>query len=272
MKKYINFGLIAVVGLAISSVFTFASTVSANHVWGGYHWARAVSPLSLNLGDNVGSAWDASLSTSSLDWNATSTVLRTSIIAGNKDPRKCSPTLGRVEVCNSKYGNNGWLGIASIWVSGSHITQGTVKMNDTYFNTAKYNTSAWKQLVMCQEIGHTFGLNHQDEIFTNPNLGTCMDYTDDPSGTLKTQPDNQHPNLHDYDELAIIYTHLDAFTSAISSLFTARGKAIENRDIDTSDSKEWGREIKKSNSGKGSIHERDLGKGDKLFTFVVWAE
>lgn len=32
--------------------------------------------------------------------------------------------------------NNGWLGIASISVNGSHITQGTVKLNDTYFNQA----------------------------------------------------------------------------------------------------------------------------------------
>jgi hypothetical protein len=40
---------------------------------------------------------------------------------------------------------------------------------------------------MCQEVGHTFGLDHQDENFNNTNLGTCMDYTNDPST-------NQHPN------------------------------------------------------------------------------
>ena len=55
-------------------------------------------------------------------------------------------------------------------------------------------------MVTCQEIGHTFGLDHQDENFTNTNLGTCMDYTNDPST-------NQHPNQHDYDELASIYGH-----------------------------------------------------------------
>lgn len=273
MKKINYFKVFIVSIVAILSALTFVSVASANHSWGGYHWARVVNPLSLNLGDNVTTVWDGHLATSSLDWNATSTILKTSIVAGKVDPRKCRPTLGRVEVCNSRYGNNGWLGIASVWVNGSHITQGTVKMNDTYFNTAKYNTPAWRQLVMCQEVGHTFGLDHQDEIFTNPNLGTCMDYTDDPSGTLKSQLDNQHPNMHDYEELAIIYTHLDAFTSAISSVFSARGQSTKvDDDIDTSDSKEWGREIKKSNSGKGSIHERDLDKGKKLFTFVVWAE
>ncbi len=50
---------------------------------------------------------------------------------------------------------------------------------------------------MCQEVGHTLGLDHQDEVFDNPNLETCMDYTNDPST-------NQHPNAHDYDQLATI--------------------------------------------------------------------
>src|SRR6266508_6040944 len=111
----------------------------------------------------------------------------------------CQATTGRVEVCNSTYGNNGWLGIASIWITtGNHITQGTVKLNDTYFNTSTYNTTAWRNLVSCQEVGHTFGLDHQDENFDNPNLGTCMDYTRDSST-------NQHPNSHDYEELLCIY-------------------------------------------------------------------
>src|SRR4030095_6084444 len=108
-----------------------------------------------------------------------------------------------VEVCNGSYGNNGWLGIAQIWVSGKHITQGSVRLNDTYFDTPKYNTDAWRQLVVCQEVGHTFGLDHQDEDFDNRPLGTCMDYSNDPTP-------NQHPDQHDYDELAIIYSHLDS--------------------------------------------------------------
>ncbi|MBI1895150.1 MAG: hypothetical protein HYS04_01245, partial [Acidobacteria bacterium] len=47
---------------------------------------------------------------------------------------------------------------------------------------------------------------HQDEDFNNPNLGTCMDYTSNPSS-------NQHPNQHDYDQLELIYAHLDSTTT-----------------------------------------------------------
>jgi hypothetical protein len=50
---------------------------------------------------------------------------------------------------------------------------------------------------MCQEVGHTLGLDHQDDVFDNPTLGTCMDYTSDPSTS-------QHPNRHDYEELELL--------------------------------------------------------------------
>jgi hypothetical protein len=62
---------------------------------------------------------------------------------------------------------------------------------------------------MCQEIAHDFGLDHQDENFNNPNLGTCMDYTSDPDGP----PSNEHPNQHDYDQLESSYSHVDKTTT-----------------------------------------------------------
>lgn len=122
--------------------------------------------------------WDSSLSGASSDWSL-SRVLETVVVAGRSSVRRCSATTGRVEVCNAKYGKNGWLGLASVWASNSHITQGTVKLNDTYFNTATYNTPAWRNSMMCQEIGHTLGLGHNDEDFGTTN-GTCMDYSNDP--------------------------------------------------------------------------------------------
>ncbi len=231
---------------------------SATHSWGNYHWARASNPFTLKLGDNVSSAWDAYLSQASSDWSI-SNVLDTLVVTGGTNPKNCKAVSGRVEVCNSKYGKNGWLGVAQIWVSGDHITQGTVKLNDTYFGTSKYNTPAWRQFVVCQEVGHTFGLDHQDENFDNENLGTCMDYTNDPST-------NQHPNQHDYDQLEIIYAHLDATTTVGQTV--TRGKS----DVDTNgDPAAWGTEIRRSSDGRGSLYERNLGNNKKVFTFVIWA-
>ncbi|MBI5817179.1 MAG: hypothetical protein HZB09_02010 [Candidatus Yonathbacteria bacterium] len=270
--------------VVLVSLGTFASVASANHTWGNYHWARTANPFTLKLGNNVSSAWNMNLLTASNDWSLSS-MLDANIVPGLTDGRRCRATNGRVEVCNSKYGNNGWLGIASIWVNGDHITKGTVKLNDTYFNTAAYNTPAWRQFVACQEIGHAFGLDHQDVNFSNANLGTCMDYTNDPDGTLYGQLDNQHPNQHDYDELGVVYQHLDTFTTALSSVFGKKSsvfastglsavtlaQAGEADDIDTSNPAEWGKTIQKERNGRSAIHERDLGKGQKVFTFVVWA-
>jgi hypothetical protein len=172
-----------------------------------------------------------------------------------------------VEVCNTTYGNNGWLGVASIWVSGSHITKGTVKLNDTYFNTSAYNTPAWRRLVMCQEVGHTFGLDHQDENFYDANLGTCMDYTSDPDGP----PSNEHPNGHDYEQLEIIYAHLDSTTTA--SQTSAQGASPPAMDeIDFAGPGQWGRLIRSTHQGRTELYELDFGGGHKVFTFVIWAE
>lgn len=246
--------------LSIAFVVALAGTAMANHSWGGYHWARTSNPLSLKLGDNVSGVWDSSLATASYDWSLSS-VLDTNIVGGQSS-KNCRPTQGRIEVCNSKYGNNGWLGIAQIWASGSHITQAVVKLNDTYFNTAKYNTSAWRNLVLCQEVGHTFGLDHQDEIFDNVPLGTCMDYTSDPTP-------NQHPNLHDYEELETIYNHLDTTNTAFGSINSNKGKTESGEQDSVLN---WGREVRKDARGNNSLYERDLGNGQKVITFVTWAE
>ena len=237
-----------------------ASYVEASHSWGGYHWARTTSSFNLKLGNNLSSTWTPILSTSSFDWSQSS-VLETQIVPGLTNPRTCKPTLGRVEVCNSKYGNNGWLGIAQIWITnGTHITQAVTKLNDTYFNTPKYNTLAWRNLVTCQEIGHTFGLDHQDETFNNLNLGTCMDYTSDPAS-------NQHPNQHDYDELVAIYNHLDTTNTVLNSVVTNKnGNEIGNSASD------WGKAIGSDKNGKANLYRKDLGNGEEVYTHVFWTE
>lgn len=239
-------------------VASFGLTALADHSWGGYHWARTSNPFTLKIGDNVSTTWDSVLATTASDWSQ-STVLDATVVTG-KAKGSCRPTKGRVEVCNNNYGNNGWLGIAQVWVSGKHITQGTVKLNDTYFNTPTYNTTAWRNLVSCQEVGHTLGLDHQDEIFDNPNLDTCMDYTNNPES-------NQHPNAHDYEELALIYAHLDSTTTVGANVPSGNGA-----DVNLDNPSDWGKGLRQDSHGKDNVFGRDLGRDNKVFTFVIWAE
>lgn len=254
----LRFAIGALTLLALAGILTFLiPQVEAAHTWGSYHWARTTNPLTLKLADNVSASWDSYLATASADWSASS-VINTTVVPGVRAPRTCKPTKGQAEICNATYGSTGWLGIASIWASGNHITQGTVKMNDTYYNTTTYNTPAWRNLVMCQEIGHLFGLGHQDENFSNANLGTCMDYTNNPDS-------NQHPNQHDYDLLEQIYAHVDTTNTATQSLPSSQAS-----NIDTTNPREWGREIARSGDGRSSLYVREFGEKEKLFTHIFW--
>ena len=251
-----------------AAVAALATPASANHSWGGYHWARTANPLTVQLGDNVDSRWDSYLRTTQSDWNQ-STVIESPLVAGSTNPKNCRGVAGTIQVCNSTYGNTGWLGIASISITGgTHITQGTVKLNDTYFNTAKYNTPAWRNMVSCQEVGHTYGLDHQDENFNNTNLGTCMDYTNDPSGTAGTNGslNNEHPNAHDYDELLTIYGHRDS-TTTVAFRANAAGAFGDPGDSP----RDWGRAIHFDSLGRPDMFQRVDGPGLMTLTHVFWA-
>jgi hypothetical protein len=243
---------------ALAVAVALQTSPSANHSWNGYHWARTSNPFTVDLGDNLSSIWKDFLHIASSDWGR-STVLNTIVVSG-RARSNCRPTSGRVEVCNAAYGSTGWLGVAQVWVTGVHITQATVKVNDTYFKTSSYNRPEWRQFVMCQEVGHTFGLDHQDENFTNKNLGTCMDYTNRPLGP----PANIDPNKHDYDELVTIYSHRDSTTTVGSATRSAAPDAVDHPS-------EWGQLMKVSHGGKTQVFERDFGNGHRIVTFVIWA-
>ena len=212
--------IIGVVMTLVLSALPWSAT--ADHAWLDYHWARTANPFSVPLGDNLTGIWASSghLQAAASDWSQ-SAVLDATITGGGGDCE--TPRQGLIEVCNGSYGNTGWLGLAQVWTTDDdHILQASAKMNDTYFSVAPYNTAAWRQSVMCQEIGHGFGLGHTDENQTNVNDGTCMDYTNDPDGgpggASETDPNNLHPFQHDYDELASIYQHLDATTTTSGSV------------------------------------------------------
>lgn len=274
--------------IRIAAVATFLAAIAAgpalaNHAWANYHWARTANPFTIKIGDNVNSAWDAYLTNSVADWavttgscNNASNPVRLNPVAGSvSNLRRCTALSGTIQVCNTTYGSNGWLGLASISVNGDHITAGTVKVNDTYFNTATYNTPAWRRMVMEQEVGHCFGLGHQDETFANPDLldacgrGSCMDYSDNPAnqGT---------PNQHDYDQLVTIYSHLDATTTIGANL--PPGQAFANgatdfdlEQVDPDNQATWGVPVGFRN-GRANIFERVTGNGRKVLTRVLWTE
>lgn len=253
------------------AVVLFSTSSSANHSWGGYHWARPDGSFTLKTGDNVDTKWDAYLNSAITDWNDGGTDVQLTKVTGGTRPKNCRPTAGQIEVCNERYGNTGWLGIAQIWISGgTHISQAITKLNDYYFDTPTYNTVAWRSLVSCQEIAHDFGLAHQDENFDNKNLGSCMDYTSDPDGTIKGQLSNEKPNAHDFEEIGIIYNHSDTTTTVGARLPSGIPQAMQ--DLEADGPGQWGRLVRSSANGRVQTYELDFGNGRKIVTEVFWAD
>jgi hypothetical protein len=240
---------------ALFALVVFATPASASHSWGNYHWARTANPFTIKVVDSMTADWDDNLNTALADWNSSS-VLNVAKEAGDSSSRirkRCPAISGKVRACNAAYGNNGWLGLAQIWASGSHITQGTAKMNDSYLASSSYSETN-RQHVICQEIGHDWGLDHQDE--SGADLNTCMDYSD--------ALDNPHPNQHDYAQLESIYAHLDS-TTTIASM----PASVANADL--SAPAQWGKLVKGAGARGVSIYVRDFGGGNRVITFVTWA-
>ncbi|HEV2061566.1 MAG TPA: hypothetical protein VGR12_01835 [Solirubrobacteraceae bacterium] len=203
-------------------------------------------------GPTVVSAWSNLHETSPApEWtqlpsNAVDSLETPAVVGRNLSSQKrCKPYSGRIEVCNARYGYNGWLGLAQIWTSGGHIVQGAAKMNDSYFdNTRSFPDSNQiaRQHVLCQEVGHGFGLGHQDE--SGKDFETCMDYDNANS--------NAQPNGHDSWQIDTIYhSHDDGAASGSTSTKANRGQV---------------RRLGKD------LYVEDLGGGDQLFTFVTWID
>ena len=119
------------------ATLVFSSALMADHSWGKYKWKTSGS-LNLDLGDNVDSNyWLGHLIIASTDWSVVRDVLETTIVPGSTDPASCSPESGNVQVCNYRYGDNGWLGLAQIYIRrGFTIIAGVAKLNDYYHNSA----------------------------------------------------------------------------------------------------------------------------------------
>ncbi|MGL6277999.1 MAG: hypothetical protein ACRC50_00390 [Gaiella sp.] len=251
---------LALLGVVVGAFMVVVGPASANHAWGSYHWARTSNPFTIKVVDANTSAWDTQLNEAIAGWNNQPVlysaflprwtgplVLSVAREAGSEDKR-CRPVSGKVKSCNGSYGQNGWLGLAQIWLSGGHISQGTAKMNDTYFSMSRYNDPVKRQHVMCQEIGHTWGLGHQDE--SGADLNTCMDY----SSAL----DNPEPNYHDFWQLSAIYSSHTDSTTTIATGLAGTGSAKPVR-------------VDRNDRIADSVITEEYADGTKKVTHVFWA-
>src|SRR5258708_4871759 len=102
----------ATAALTVLAVLTPGAAV-ASHSWGNYHWARTANPFTVELDNNLTSAWTSYLATASADWT-TSSVLNTTILNGSFGSQTtCTPAPGHVQVCKASYRSTQLLGLAA---------------------------------------------------------------------------------------------------------------------------------------------------------------
>lgn len=273
------------IGLAACVALGAVVPASANHSWNGYHWAKSGSTVPLTINWAVNGTWKPFFDAAMVDWKKSSVLSLTAPSTKSAaDPQKCNPIAGQVLVCNYPYGKRGWLGIASIWLSNGHISQGTTKLNDSYWGSRSSYGDDLRMLVTCQEIGHNFGLAHQDETFNNVNKGSCMDYTNAASGGIVNGfnygPSNEHPNQHDYDMLVSIYNHTESASSAQTSTNfgirevgrpAAAGSGSLPKEGSGDTAAEWGEATHHDGKGRPDQFVRRLADGTTMITHVLWA-
>lgn len=260
--------------LVVAAASFTASSAMADHSWNNYHIARDSSSFTIMYVDSMTSQWDSTLAESIQKWGQ-SNVIGFQLVGSDDSGRtrkRCPMITGQMRVCNDRYGQNGWLGLASIGLdSNGHIDQGTAKMNDSY---DYYWTPAEMNHVVCQEIGHVFGLGHTSEDGSSQN--TCMDYS--------TDPNSQWPNSHDYQMIEEIYAHLDSYDSFQQ---TTGGDGGDGGDGGSGCNAPPGKGCNKAGVGQGVVeggwgmslgrngnHEKFIRidpDGMRHLTFVTWA-
>lgn len=267
MKTKVRIGA----AMAVSAIALVATVADARHQWRKYEWAYDGTPINVVIYDNTSSAgheqtgrsWSDRVADASADWNVSSRI-DGSVTNGNNPG--CDLITGQIHVCSGDYGSNGWLGIASISINGNEIIAGSTKLNDFYFAQSRYNSEDWKQLVTCQEIGHDYGLAHQNENFNTDATTSCMEYTSWPAG-------NTTPDQHDYDQLEAMYTVSDGSTGGgrgggKGGGGGGGGKPAKLPSVGNTQNT-WGTPIDYLPNGKPFMFEREM-NGYRIITHVTW--
>ena len=223
-----------VIGLAAALTLGAPSDARAEHQWTnasgtvGYHWKRVdVDPLILKVQDNHDSYDVYGDGTLIADWPSYFQDVITAWSVSDLLPPENGQYGGthldltvvnkgkaHIQSYNGYYGNTGWLGIALISIRDfeGHIRSGEAHVNEYYIEDFYYtdddnqivhyesfNEPVEWRTVMCQEIGHDFGLDHV--------VGeTCMS-----TGFPLT---NNTPNDHDAEQLTfMMHDHGDGGTT-----------------------------------------------------------
>jgi len=236
-------------------------------------WAHQGQGLNLEVQNALTQDWYPILEKVLRDWSDQSPETLNLTIREVASDAECKFVPGVLKVCNANYGATGWRGINQILVDEfNNLTSSVAKMNEHYLLNLG---DGIKQYTMCHEIGHGWGLGHQDQDFNNVDSGSCMDYVMDPEN-------NQHPNAKDFAILRQVYGTVATAgrnSSANERTLYLRGsKSAREEKVSHPQYKsftdefyrdQW-RLLRKSNAME--IDELDMGNGKRIIARLLLAE
>ena len=189
--------------LALFSALVLVSVAGADHSWNGYHWPSDHRSPAVY-----------SKATSNL-YNVPAAVTEWAALGTPIQPAMTANSTGAAVTVSEGY-SPWWLGLARVYLtSDGHITKGEVKLNTKLLK--KYPAAAADH-VLCQELGHIWGLDHNRVGDSSPDDQTCMNDQVNLRSVQYTTP-----NQHDVDELNLIYAHAEAAAA------TSNGKSQQGR-------------------------------------------
>lgn len=230
-------------GLLLLQAFVPALAGAHHVIAKRYHWQREENPVTLLVVDHVDPKWNHTLDRAAREWSK-SNVLDLNVVTGpnpgpntaevdpaagvasvdaarrnggvrfDADANRClrNAIPGRIEVCNSDFGEARFIGTTNLARRDGHIGKAVVFMNDDYFDRKRgANNPHFRLSVVCHELGHARGLGHVK------GRESCM--------TTSRQFFPETPDPHDFQQLRRIYEHHDDRTTVDGAL--VEGAAVD---------------------------------------------
>lgn len=246
-----------VLGLLMTTGFGHAGADHAYRADGTgipLHWPKTGAEAQVVVVESVASTssydLDLPLRRANARWKNQSDVIFSSVEVGSVAGRQaCEFLPGKIRVCNFEHGTGGsWrnvVGLTSFFYNpeNGHISKAKVRLNDSYLEGTEQgfqylDDPLARQEVLCHELGHALGLNHQ--------ANSCLRSRIEPA--LRW-----YPNPHDYGQLETSY-HAGSGEGAARS-------AVDHKRHDEP-------HVDQTHQDNHVLSVRDAPNGEKEITFV----